>query len=78
MKTIDREKVLKVSNNITATVSCGDSGKKKTIKKIEVADYLGSDISSVDPRESLCNSFMSNMTTFMTENRSVYILGGFN
>lgn len=70
--------MLKISNHINAPVSCGDSGKKKSLKKIEVVDYLSSDISSVDPRESLCNSFMSNMTSFMTENRSVYILGGFN
>lgn len=77
-KTTDKDKVLKVSNHINTPISCGDSGKKKAIKKIDIVDSINSDISSVDPRESLCNSFMSNMTSFMTENRSVYVLGGFN
>ena len=36
------------------------------------------DISGVDPKESLCHSFMSNMTSFLTERKSIYLVGGFN
>lgn len=32
----------------------------------------------MDPKESLCHSFMSNMTSFLTEKKSIYLIGGFN
>ena len=32
----------------------------------ELAERIRADISGVDPKESLCHSFMSNMTSFLT------------
>ena len=43
-----------------------------------MACQIKSDISAVDARESLCHSFMSNMTSFFTEKRNIYAIGGFN
>ncbi len=78
LKTLDKEKALKISNNFRAPFTYENSSEKKAVKKIDVMEYVNSDLSSVDPRESLCNSFLSNMTSFMGDDRSIYILGGFN
>ena len=32
----------------------------------------------VEPKESLFNSFISNMTTFLTERKFIYVVGGFD
>ncbi len=39
---------------------------------------LRSDLSAVDHKESLCHSFLSNMTSFLSERKSIYLIGGFN
>ena len=44
----------------------------------ELASQIQADISGVDPKESLCHSFISNMTSFLTERKSIYLIGGFN
>lgn len=54
-----------MSNHIRLAYPSENSSEKKTIKKIDVIENMNSDLSSVDPRESLCNSFLSNMTAFM-------------
>lgn len=36
------------------------------------------DVSAVDAKESLFNSFMSNMTTFLSDKKHLYIVGGFS
>lgn len=55
------------------------SGKDKIeVKCNSIVPHIKSDISAVDPKESLCHSFMSNMTSFLGERKSIYLLGGFN
>ena len=36
------------------------------------------DVSAVDAKDSLFNSFMSNMTSFLTDRKYLYIVGGFS
>ena len=43
-----------------------------------VPKEIKSDISMVDQKESLCHSFISNMTSFLSERKSIYLVGGFN
>lgn len=43
-----------------------------------MAEQIRSDISGVDPKESLCHSFISNMTSFLNDKKSIYLIGGFN
>lgn len=55
------------------------SGKDKIeVKCNSIVPHIKSDISAVDPKESLCHSFISNMTSFLGERKSIYLLGGFN
>ncbi len=55
------------------------SGKDKIeVKCNSIVPHIKSDISAVDPKESLCHSFMSNMTSFLGDRKSIYLLGGFN
>jgi hypothetical protein len=50
IKTIDKDKVLKPSNQIRPISSYDSSNEKKTIKKIDIVECSTSEISSVDPR----------------------------
>lgn len=52
--------------------------KEKVEVKVSSIPPIKSDISAVDPKESLCHSFMSNMTSFLGERKSIYLVGGFN
>lgn len=36
------------------------------------------EVSAVDVKESLFNSFMSNMTSFLTDKKYLYLVGGFS
>jgi hypothetical protein len=43
-----------------------------------LAEQIRADISGVDSKESLCHSFLSNMTSFLVERKAIYLIGGFN
>jgi len=54
------------------------SKEQNEVNYRELASQIQADISGVDPKESLCHSFISNMTSFLTERKSIYLIGGFN
>ena len=43
-----------------------------------LANQIKNDISVVGHRQSLCHSFLSNMTSFLSDRKSIYVIGGFN
>jgi hypothetical protein len=66
-------------NTATALSNKSNSNpREKAEVKCNIVNQIKSDLSAVDPKESLCHSFLSNMTSFLGERKSIYLLGGFN
>ena len=51
--------------SVKSSASNSSTKEKADPKCNNIANHIKSDISAVDPKESLCHSFMSNMTSFL-------------
>ena len=67
-----------VISKITPSREAREKIDKPELACNELAEQIKSDISGVDPKESLCHSFISNMTSFLSDRKSIYLVGGFN
>ena len=82
-KKVSSKKDVHPNQNCIVISKITPSPKQKQAERVqpncsELAKQINHDISGVDAKQSLCHSFISNMTSFLSDRKCIYLIGGFN